>query len=123
MPDLSSISALNKKAGNGSRTRDLRITNATLYHLSHTSISVEVTSTRYIILYRRMDVKQNFLVFLEKVIVCQFLYRYYGKKVIILLDEYDTPMQEAYVDGYWDDLKADVSEYGAWLVCRSGSRL
>ena len=29
-----------------------------------------------------------------------FLYRYYGKKVIILLDEYDTPMQEAYVDGY-----------------------
>lgn len=29
-----------------------------------------------------------------------FLYRYYGKKVIIPLDEYDTPMQEAYVDGY-----------------------
>ena len=28
-----------------------------------------------------------------------FMYRYYGKKVIILLDEYDTPMQEAYVDG------------------------
>ena len=28
-----------------------------------------------------------------------YLYRYYGKKVIILLDEYDTPMQEAYVDG------------------------
>ncbi|MGN0415390.1 MAG: AAA family ATPase [Agathobacter sp.] len=35
-----------------------------------------------------------------------YLYRYYGKKVIILLDEYDTPMQEAYVDGYWDDLVA-----------------
>lgn len=33
-----------------------------------------------------------------------YLYRYYGKKVIILLDEYDTPMQEAYVHGYWDDL-------------------
>lgn len=33
-----------------------------------------------------------------------FLYRYYGKKVIILLDEYDTPMQEAYVHGYWDEL-------------------
>ena len=27
-----------------------------------------------------------------------YLYRYYGKRVIILLDEYDTPMQEAYVD-------------------------
>ena len=33
-----------------------------------------------------------------------FLYRYYGKKVIILLDEYDTPMQEAYVNGFWDEL-------------------
>ena len=35
-----------------------------------------------------------------------YLYRYYGKKVIILLDEYDTPMQEAYVDGYWKELVA-----------------
>jgi len=33
-----------------------------------------------------------------------FLSRYYGKKTIILLDEYDTPMQEAYVHGYWDKL-------------------
>ena len=33
-----------------------------------------------------------------------FLYRYYGKKVIIFLDEYDTPMQEAYVNGFWDEL-------------------
>lgn len=36
----------------------------------------------------------------------KYLYRYYGKKVIILLDEYDTPMQEAYVGGYWKDLAA-----------------
>ena len=35
-----------------------------------------------------------------------YLMRYYGKKVIILLDEYDTPMQEAYVEGYWDELAA-----------------
>lgn len=35
-----------------------------------------------------------------------FLYRYYGKKVIILLDEYDTPMQEAYVSGFWNKLAA-----------------
>ena len=35
-----------------------------------------------------------------------FLSRYYGKKVIILLDEYDTPMQEAYVNGYWEELVA-----------------
>ncbi len=31
-----------------------------------------------------------------------FLNKYYGEKVIILLDEYDTPMQEAYIHGYWD---------------------
>ena len=35
-----------------------------------------------------------------------FLARYYKKKVIILLDEYDTPMQEAYVGGYWDEMVA-----------------
>ena len=33
-----------------------------------------------------------------------YLYRYYGKKAIILLDEYDTPMQEAYVGGYWEEI-------------------
>lgn len=33
-----------------------------------------------------------------------YLSRYYNKKVIILLDEYDTPMQEAYVGGYWKEL-------------------
>lgn len=36
----------------------------------------------------------------------EYLCRYYGKKVIILLDEYDTPMQEAYVHGYWEELVA-----------------
>lgn len=35
-----------------------------------------------------------------------YLCRYYGKKVIILLDEYDTPMQEAYVNGFWSELTA-----------------
>ena len=35
-----------------------------------------------------------------------YLSRYYGKDVIILLDEYDTPMQEAYVSGYWEELAA-----------------
>lgn len=33
-----------------------------------------------------------------------YLSRYYGKKVVILLDEYDTPLQEAYVYGYWEEL-------------------
>ena len=38
--------------------------------------------------------------------LCNYLNRYYEKKVIILLDEYDTPMQEAYVHGYWNEFTA-----------------
>ncbi len=38
----------------------------------------------------------------------EWMERYYGRKVIILLDEYDTPMQEAYVQGYWDEFTAFV---------------
>ena len=33
-----------------------------------------------------------------------YLSGYYGKKVIILLDEYDTPLQEAWVYGYWIEM-------------------
>ncbi len=29
--------------------------------------------------------------------------RYYGQKVIIILDEYDTPMQDAWILGYWEE--------------------
>ncbi len=36
----------------------------------------------------------------------RFFYKYYGKKTVILLDEYDTPMQEAYVNGYWHEMAA-----------------
>lgn len=37
-----------------------------------------------------------------------YLYHYYGKKVLILLDEYDTPLQEAYANGYWEDLTSFI---------------
>lgn len=37
-----------------------------------------------------------------------YLEKYYRKKVLIFLDEYDTPMQEAYLNGYWDDMAAFV---------------
>ena len=37
-----------------------------------------------------------------------FLRRYHGKNVIILLDEYDTPMQEAYVNDYWEEMVAFI---------------
>lgn len=35
--------------------------------------------------------------------MANFMHRYYGRNVIILLDEYDTPMQEAWLSGYWDE--------------------
>lgn len=31
-----------------------------------------------------------------------FMKRYHNKEVIIILDEYDTPMQESWISGYWD---------------------
>ncbi|MDO5423204.1 MAG: AAA family ATPase [Eubacteriales bacterium] len=33
-----------------------------------------------------------------------YLQKYYGEKVLIFLDEYDTPLQEAYINGYWEEL-------------------
>ncbi len=32
-----------------------------------------------------------------------FMQHYYGQKVIIILDEYDTPMQDAWISGYWEE--------------------
>ncbi|KAB7653070.1 AAA family ATPase [Sutterella seckii] len=39
------------------------------------------------------------------------LHRVYGVKPIILLDEYDTPMQEAWLNGYWDELAQFVRAF------------
>ena len=40
-----------------------------------------------------------------------YLSIYYGRKTVILLDEYDTPMQEAYINGYWDALVAFLRSF------------
>lgn len=50
-----------------------------------------------------VDMEDNEAAFTLKAL-SGYLSRYYGKKVLILLDEYDTPMQEAYVNGYWKEL-------------------
>ena len=39
-------------------------------------------------------------------LLSHLLEKYYRQKVLIFLDEYDTPMQEAYVNGYWHELTA-----------------
>ena len=40
--------------------------------------------------------------------LAEWMEKYYDKKVIIFLDEYDTPMQEAYIQGYWDEFTSFV---------------
>ena len=49
---------------------------------------------------------ENYMASLSLKMLSEYLCRYYGRKVIILLDEYDTPMQEAYVNGYWEEMAA-----------------
>lgn len=40
-----------------------------------------------------------------------FLQRYYKENVIIILDEYDTPMQEAWLSGYWNKAVSFFSSF------------
>ena len=47
---------------------------------------------------------ENYMASLSLKLLSAYLSRYYGKKAIILLDEYDTPMQEAYINGYWKEM-------------------
>ena len=51
---------------------------------------------------------ENSMVSMSLKMLSLYLSHYYGKKVILLLDEYDTPMQEAYVNGYWKEMTAFI---------------
>ncbi|MBE6854014.1 MAG: hypothetical protein E7505_11245 [Ruminococcus sp.] len=56
-----------------------------------------------------LDEAQDRLIFktaLKK--LSMFLSKHYEKKVIILLDEYDTPLQEAYINGYWEEMSGFI---------------
>ena len=41
-------------------------------------------------------------------LLSKLLEKHFGKKVMIFLDEYDTPLQEAYVNGYWTEMTAFI---------------
>ncbi|MCK4608013.1 MAG: AAA family ATPase [Gammaproteobacteria bacterium] len=48
--------------------------------------------------------------------LCEYLYRYYGAKPWLLIDEYDTPIQSAYVNGYYEEMISIMrSMFGAAL--------
>ena len=53
--------------------------------------------------------KGNVAIALHK--LSKWLRQYYGKKVIILLDEYDTPMHEAFAGGYWAELSGFMRQF------------
>ena len=57
-----------------------------------------------IICQNKADIKDAVDASLALNYLCKYLYKHYNKKPIIILDEYDTPMQEAYIHGYWDEL-------------------
>ncbi len=44
-------------------------------------------------------------------LLCGYMQRYYGKKAIIFLDEYDTPLQEAYIGGYWNEMLSFIRSF------------
>ena len=41
----------------------------------------------------------------------EYLSRYYGKPVILLIDEYDVPLQTAYVNGYYEEAKEFLKNF------------
>ena len=43
--------------------------------------------------------------------LCACLRQHYGKKAIVLLDEYDTPMHEAFAGGYWSELSGFMRHF------------
>ena len=104
-----SLSFANVKEVNYSNTRERicqLLTNLFVKH-SYLIESKVLTDTDRIFFNRilSMDIRDTDAT-LALYQLSDYLYRYYGKKVIILLDEYDTPMQEAYVNGFWDELVA-----------------
>ena len=76
-----------------------------LYHKFDFLLESDVLNENEKISYRKVSADmEDFLAADSLNALSDYLMRYYRKKVIILLDEYDTPMQEAYVNGYWKEL-------------------
>ncbi|MCM1065840.1 MAG: ATP-binding protein [Eubacterium sp.] len=80
---------------------------ADLYRQYEFLLDSEKLSQKEKELYRAVSADMEDYVAAESLnLLSRLLMRHYGKKAIILLDEYDTPMQEAYIEGYWEELTA-----------------
>lgn len=66
---------------------------------------IDDTKARYLETYAAICEGKNFLYLNEALILlCEVLYTYYGKRVMLFLDEYDTPFIEAHVHDYYDEI-------------------
>ena len=67
-------------------------------------------------LFTEMDIDKAYMASEAILFLSQVLYEYYHKKVIILIDEYDTPMISAYEQGYYEEIHDFFSSlYGSAL--------
>ena len=67
-------------------------------------------------LFTEMDIDKAYMVSEAILFLSQVLYEYYHKKVVILIDEYDTPMISAYEQGYYEEIHDFFSSlYGSAL--------
>lgn len=79
---------------------------STLYRQNSQLLNGDILSEiekRQFLAFSEPDMSGNEPVFALRTLT-EYLYRMYEKKVILLLDEYDTPMQEAWVNGYWPEM-------------------
>ncbi len=61
--------------------------------------------------YQFLNEEANISKYQESIqLLSYFLYRYYHKKVIILIDEYDVPIQQGYLEGFYDDIVSFIRE-------------
>ncbi len=82
---------------------------ATVYGLHRYMLEGNFLSANEKAMFERMTMfMEDALCYSAINMLCSFLERYYGKKAIVLLDEYDTPMQEAYIHGYWDEFTSFI---------------
>ena len=82
---------------------------ATVYGLHRYMLEGNFLSANEKTMFERMTMfMEDALCYSAINMLCSFLERYYGKKAIVLLDEYDTPMQEAYIHGYWDEFTSFI---------------
>lgn len=77
---------------------------ADLYEKNHYLLSANLLSENEYIYYKNIKIGMDAELATDAVnMMAYFMQRHYGQKVIILLDEYDTPMQDAWISGYWED--------------------